>query len=496
MTRSSGILLHISSLPNKHGIGTMGKEAYKFVDFLKNSGQKHWQILPIGPTGYGNSPYQAYSAFAGSTMLISLDKLVVDGLLSGKELGGLTALSIDKVEYDLVSQTKDSLLRKAFLVFKERFNDFKEDYYTFLGEHSWWLNDYALFMALKKREEETVWNEWEDQYKKRNVHELDFAHHEHAEEIYFQRFAQFVFFKQWFDLKKYANKQGVSFIGDLPLYISLDSSDVWANQDIFVLDEECVPTKVGGVPPDYFSETGQLWGCPVFDWNKLKERKYDWWMARMHFNLNMFDVIRIDHFRGLESFWSVPAEEETAIKGEWIPANGFEMLSLLKSQIGNLPIIAEDLGMITPEVHRLRNHFGLPGMKVLQFAFSTDATNEHLPHNYEKNYVVYTGTHDNDTTLGWAKSCTKKERKNLKKYYNLNAKRITKRLIEEAWASVADTAIIPLQDLLGLDSTARMNIPGTPTDNWEWRFKWSELKNGHAKYLREITKLYGRFQDS
>lgn len=492
MKRSSGILLHISSLPNKQGIGTMGKEAYQFVDFLKESGQKHWQILPVGPTGYGNSPYQAYSAFAGSALLISLDMLVEDGLLFGKDLNGLKVLAPNKVEYDLVDEVKCILLRKAFIVFQESFEDFKEEYYTFLGENSWWLNDYALFRALKQRNEELVWNEWEDIYKKRNETEIEAAQHEFASEIYFQRFVQFVFFRQWFALKRYANDSGVSFIGDLPLYVSLDSSDVWANQDLFILDEEGQSTQVGGVPPDYFSKTGQLWGCPVYDWDRVQERNFDWWIARIHFNLNMFDLIRFDHFRGLESFWSVPATEKTAIIGEWLPAKGHELLSLLKSQIGDLPVIAEDLGLITPEVEKLRDDFQLPGMKVLQFAYASDETNVNLPHNYNKNFVVYTGTHDNDTTLGWAKSLTRKERRNLKKHFGLRRRHLPKKMIEQAWSSVADTAIIPLQDLMGLDSKARMNIPGTPSDNWEWRFKWHDLKDAHIRYLKDITRLYNR----
>ncbi len=492
MERSSGILLHISSLPNKHGIGTMGKEAYKFVDFLKKSGQKHWQILPVGPTGYGNSPYQAYSAFAGSALLISLDMLVDDRLLSGKDLDGLKALATNKVEYDLVDEVKSILLRKAFQVFKDNFESFKEEYYTFLDQNSWWLDDYALFRALKQRDEELVWNEWEPEYKKRKDDKIKAAWHEFADEIYYQRFVQFVFFRQWFALKKYANENGVSFIGDLPLYVSLDSSDVWANQDIFVLDEEGIPIQVGGVPPDYFSKTGQLWGCPVFNWDRIKKRRFDWWVARVHFNLSMFDLIRIDHFRGLESFWSVASTEKTAVVGEWLPAKGYELLSLLQSQIDKLPVIAEDLGLITPEVEKLRDDFNLPGMKVLQFAYSSDETNVNLPHNYNKNFVVYTGTHDNDTTLGWVKSLTRKERKNLKKHYGLRRRQLPKKMIETAWSSVADIAIIPLQDLLGLDSKARMNIPGTPSDNWEWRFRWYDLKDAHVRYLKDITRLYNR----
>ncbi|MGQ8338473.1 4-alpha-glucanotransferase [Sunxiuqinia sp. A32] len=490
--RSSGILLHISSLPSRYGIGTMGEEAFRFVDFLYESGQKIWQILPIGPTGYGNSPYQSFSAFAGSALLISLDKLVEEDLLQATDLEGMKSFSVKKVEYDLVAKAKDNLLRKAFKIFQERFEDFKEDYYTFLGENSWWLDDYALFSALKGRDHEKCWNQWEEELRFRLPKQLEAVHHEYADDIYFHRFVQFIFFKQWFALKAYANAMNVSFIGDLPLYVSLDSADVWSNQDLFHLDKTGQPTFVGGVPPDYFSETGQLWGCPVFNWAHIKKRKFDWWVARVHFNLNMFDEIRIDHFRGLESYWSVPASEKTAINGKWEPAKGYELLNLLKSQLGELRIIAEDLGVITPEVERLRDEFNLPGMKVLQFAYASDETNEHLPHNYTSNFVVYTGTHDNDTTLGWAKSMTKRERKNVKRYLGVNSKRVAAKLIELAWASVANKAVIPLQDLLGLDSKARMNVPGVAANNWEWRFKWTDIKEKHKSYLKELTEIYNR----
>ena len=492
MARSSGILLHISSLPDKYGIGTMGNDAFAFVDFLCKSKQKLWQILPLGPTGYSNSPYQSFSAFAGSSLLISADKLVDDELLLENELEPLSHFSDEKVAFEEIAPLKIELLQKAFVRFRKKFSHFKEDYYNFLGEHSWWLDDYALFGALKAEDEELVWNEWQPAYKNRDSHALDVARHEYAEAIYFHRFVQFVFFKQWFELKKYANEKGVRFIGDLPLYVSLDSADVWANQDLFLLDEDGNPTHVGGVPPDYFSETGQLWGCPVFDWEKIEKRHFDWWVARVHFNLNMFDLIRIDHFRGLESFWSVKANEETAIVGEWVPAKGAELLRLLQVQIGELPVIAEDLGIITPEVEKLRDDFGLPGMKVLQFAYASDETNENLPHNYKTNFVVYTGTHDNDTSLGWAKTATGIEKKNLKKYFQMINKKIPNKLIETAWASVAEMAIIPLQDLLGLDSDGRMNVPGTADGNWEWRFKWEQLKKSHKNYLKDITRLYNR----
>jgi len=490
--RSSGILLHISSLPGKYGIGTMGRDAFAFVDFLHETRQQLWQILPLGPTGYGNSPYQSYSAFAGNILLVSLDQLVDDGLITEDDLNEMPEMSSKGIEYEAVYKGKSSLLRKAYLSFKKNFKDWKEPYYTFLGEHSWWLDDYALFRAIKRDDDLLCWNEWDDKLKHRNSHELDIALHKHSEEINFHRFVQFIFFKQWFDLKAYANERGIRIIGDLPLYVSLDSSDVWANQDIFMLDDDGQMTLVGGVPPDYFSETGQFWGCPVFNWDRLAEREYDWWIARIYFNLHLFDLIRIDHFRGLESFWGIPAGEKTAVNGNWVPAKGFELLKILKEQLGELPVIAEDLGMITPEVEKLRDEFGLPGMKVLQFAYGADETNINLPHNYTPEFVVYTGTHDNDTTIGWLKTLTKTEQKNLKKYFDTGWSSMHKSLIEAAWASVAKMAVIPMQDLLELDARGRMNTPGTVVDNWEWRFDWKMLKDKHKKFIKKLTKKYNR----
>lgn len=492
LERSSGVLMHLSSLPNKYGIGTLGKDAYEFVDFLAETNQRLWQILPIGPTGYGNSPYQSYSVFAGNLLFISLERLVEEGLLQDEQLQQLPEMSAQKVEYDLVLTEKSALLREAYESFKLNFDDWKEDYYTFLGEHSWWLTDYALFRALKSVDEELCWNEWPDELKKKDPHAIDMALLEQDAEVNYHRFVQFIFFRQWFQLKNYANSKGILIFGDLPLYVSMDSSDVWGNQDIFMLDQEGEMTHVGGVPPDYFSETGQYWGCPVFDWDRLAEREYDWWAARIHFNLRMFDLVRIDHFRGLESFWSIPATEETAINGEWVPAKGFEMLSLLKSQLGYLPVIAEDLGIITPEVEALRDAFELPGMKVLQFAFAGDETDVNLPHNYGTNFAVYTGTHDNDTTLGWLKEASKDERKSLKNYYKGNWSTMHHNLLESAWASVAKIAIVPMQDLLELDGKHRMNTPGTVANNWEWRMEWKMLKKTQRDFLADLTKKYNR----
>lgn len=491
--RSSGILLHVSSLPDNYGIGTMGHDAYEFIDFLEEAGQQLWQILPLGPTGYGNSPYQSFSAFAGNILLISMDRLKEDGLVTGEDLATMPQLATKKVEYGEVRDGKMVIMRKAYSVFKENFNDWKEEYYNFLGEQAWWLDDYALFSTLKENKPELQWNEWDDGgLKERNSHVLDMFMHKNSEEIEFHRFVQFIFFKQWFELKKYANEKGIRIIGDLPLYVSFDSSDVWANQDIFMLDDSGKMTEVGGVPPDYFSETGQYWGCPVFNWERLEQRKFDWWVARVHFNLRMFDLIRIDHFRGLESFWTIPASEKTAENGKWVLAKGHELLKVLKSQLGELPVIAEDLGIITPEVENLRDDFNLPGMKVLQFAFTTDATNDYLPHNYNTNCVVYTGTHDNNTTIGWLKKATNAERKNLKKYFNVSMRNMHTKIIEAAWGSVAEMAIIPMQDLIELGSKGRMNTPGTVFDNWEWRLEWKMLKKAHRRFILDLTQKYNR----
>ncbi len=491
MERSSGVLLHISSLPGEDGIGCLGKDAFQFVDFLAQTKQKIWQILPLGPVGYGNSPYQCYSAFAGNPMFIDVQQLVADRLISKK-------LIIDQnfktkvVEFERVGEWKIGLLREAFVGFQKNFDRYKDEYYTFMSHNSWWLDDYALFRSLKTKYGESVWNTWEKELVTRNKHVLHEAFNELHSEIDFHRFLQFIFFRQWFKLKSYANSKGIRIIGDIPLYVSLDSVDVWANQDIFLLDGDSKPTQVGGVPPDYFSETGQLWGNPVFDWERVAERDFDWWLARIHFNLRMFDQVRVDHFRGLESFWSIPAAEETAIIGEWLPAKGHELFRKLKEQLGTLEIIAEDLGIITPEVEKLRDEFDLPGMKVLQFAFGSDASNANLPHNYTANFLAYTGTHDNDTSLGWFNSIDKKERKFLHKYIFGSGKQFVRNFMEQAWASAAHTAIAPMQDVLGLDTDARMNTPGVAVGNWNWRFSWSQIRPNHKLFLKQITEKYNR----
>ncbi len=489
--RASGILLHPSSLPGKYGIGTMGEEAYKFVDWLSEFGQKVWQMLPLGPTDRSHSPYQAYSAFAGNPDLIDLDFLVRDGYLTLNALVDPPAFPAGKVDFKAVLPYREKLLKTAFVAFKKSEGLDRSDYRQFWDQHWWWLESWSLFDACRTNLPCRDWNYWEEALQLREEIALASYYDRFKEEIEYSRFLQFIFFGQWFALKNYANRKGISIFGDIPLYVAYNSSDVWSNQSLFLLDEKRRPTLVGGVPPDYFSETGQLWGNPLFNWIRMKELGFEWWMARMHFNLRIFDLVRIDHFRGLESFWAIPAGEKTAIHGSWMKANGEEMLQLLQNQIGPLPIVAEDLGLITPEVHHLRKKFNLPGMKVLQFAFSEEADNTHLPHNYTADFVSYTGTHDNNTTKGWLQSLNQEELSGVQSY--LGTETLDNwHLIRKSEESVAQLAIIPMQDILNLSASARMNKPGTTRGNWIWRMQQKQLKAAHGKQLLKLTRMYGR----
>lgn len=491
--RNCGILLHISSLPGEDGIGTLGEDAYRFIDFLKETGQGVWQILPLGPPGAGNSPYQCYSAFAGNPLMIDLKILAEDGIIDSGIIANRPRFVKKRTDFIKVEKWKIPILLEAFQHFRNTdFHRFQQEYWRFLDEQSWWLHDYALFISARKHFEGTEWKNWPESVKYRQPEALKDLTVLLSEEIEFQKFLQFIFFRQWHKLKNYANQNGIEILGDVPLYVSGESVDVWANTDIFKLDEKLEPIEVGGVPPDYFSETGQLWGNPVFDWEKLKQREFDWWIARMHFNLKLFDRVRIDHFRGLESFWAIPAKEKTAIRGYWLPSYGDQFLSMLKNQLEELPFIAEDLGIITDEVENLRKKFKLPGMRVLQFAFSEDETNRDLPHNFVKNTVVYTGTHDNNTTLGWLQSANDHEKKMVIKYTSDIIEIQYKKIIEMTLASVAKTAIIPMQDFLELGSDARMNIPGTAVGNWSWRFQWNQVKQSQKNFLRTLTEKYNR----
>jgi len=490
-SRSSGILLHPTSLPGRFGIGSLGDEARKFIDWLAESGQKVWQILPLGPSDFSHSPYQCYSAFAGNSDLIDLDELAGIGLIQSADLHPLKAFPLESIDYHNVRKFREPHLHKAFLRFREIGGFGWDNYLQFWSENAWWLEAWSLFHACRKNLKRKDWSFWEESLVQREEKSLNFYYRTYREEVELERFLQFAFFQQWFSLKKYANNSGIKIFGDIPLYVSYDSSDVWANQDIFLLDKKRKPVKVGGVPPDYFSETGQLWGNPLFDWKKLKHREYDWWIARLHFNLNMYDLVRIDHFRGLESYWAIPYGEKNAIKGEWLKAHGDAMLEILQRQIGHLPIIAEDLGTITEEVNTLRKKYDLPGMKVLQFAFTSDTENEHLPHNYELDFVGYTGTHDNDTTAGWLKKVKGEERDHLRRYLGTSGIDHWK-MIRIVLGSVAQMTIIPIQDVLGLDSSARMNTPGTISGNWQWKLASLDSCREQGEKLKELTALYRR----
>jgi 4-alpha-glucanotransferase len=505
--RASGILLHPTSLPSKFGIGDLGETAYQFIEFLSRSGQKLWQVLPLGPTGYGNSPYMSFSAIAGSLYLISPELLAKQHLLKEEDWADIPDFNQDRVDFEAVMPYKRKLLELAFERFKQGYTDqdlqhhhdlylLQEQFKKFCYEESDWLEDYVLFMALHEQNPKILWNNWEPAIARREPQALQQKREELHEQIEFQRFVQFVFFDQWLKLKQYANMRNIQIIGDIPIYVSHNSADVWANPENFALDPETYEvSQMAGVPPDYFSATGQLWGNPVYNWEYLQETDFAWWIDRFRFLNRYVDIIRIDHFRGFEAFWQVPAGEETAIKGEWKVATGTELFTRLYEVMGELPILAEDLGVITPEVDKLRDDFGFPGMRVLMFAFGGGSDNFHLPHNYVRNSAVYTGTHDNDTAVGWWQRASKYEKELFYKYIVGFAagEPINWVLIRMAMAAVSVIAIVPLQDVLGLDNSGRMNTPGTATGNWGWRYSDPNLLNQDlSDRLLEITQLYSR----
>jgi len=489
--RQSGILLHPTSLPGNHGIGTFGREAYDFIDFLGEAGQKLWQILPLGPTGYGESPYQCFSSIAGNPLLINLEMLQEEGWLSKSDLEDHSGKLAHYVDFGKVRKQKLPLLKKAFLAFKPKAR-INKDFKSFCTNKAVWLDDFSLFVALKEEFRGKPWNLWPKALRLRDAETLKSYRQELKEEILYHKFVQYIFFKQWNDVKAYANKNGIKIIGDIPLYVAYDSVDVWSKPENFLLDKGSKPIRVAGVPPDYFSATGQLWGNPVYDWDYQEKDGFYWWIERMWSSLELYDIIRIDHFRGLSAFWSVPYGEKTAEKGKWVHAPGKKLFKTLINELGELPIIAEDLGVMTKEVEELRDGFGFPGMKILQFAFDSEEGNNFLPHTYNENCVVYTGTHDNNTVLGWYQNASAKDRKNLKQYIGNLDDGVVKSMIRLAWASVADMAIIPLQDLLELDEDARMNMPGTIDKNWLWKFRPKDLTHAHAEWLRKLTETYGR----
>ncbi len=493
LQRSSGILLHITSLPGKYGIGTFADEAYKFVDFLISARQKVWQLLPLGHTGYGDSPYQCYSAFAGNPMMIGLELLQQKSYLKESDLEINQEFDDASVEYDKVYAHKMPLLTKAAETFlsQAKLAD-QTRFEIFCEENDYWLNDYATFVAIKQKHEGKPWWEWEEGLRMRRDDAMEKISFELSAAIQVLKVIQFFFYTQWIDLRSYANRNGIKIIGDIPLYIAHDSADAWCHHKNFWFDEERNPVRVAGVPPDYFSETGQLWGNPLYDWEYMQQDEFKWWIERVKANFVLYDYLRIDHFRGLAAYWAVPFGETTAIKGEWLPAPGKALLETIMEKLGELPIIAEDLGVITPDVIELRDGFNFPGMKILQFAFDSGEENDFLPHTYPRHCIVYTGTHDNDTSLGWFVASKEKDRQALSDYYHPDEREISWSFIKLAASSVADLAIVPLQDVLKLGSEARMNTPGTASGNWKWRFKSGELKDDYALRLKRIGKTFGR----
>jgi 4-alpha-glucanotransferase len=500
--RRSGILFHPTSLPGRFGIGDFGDHARLFVDFLKSSGQSYWQMLPLSPTGYADSPYQGLSAFAGNPMLISLEKIVDQGHLAVKDLEHVPALPEDRVDFGPVIQLKTKLLRRAFQNFREGGDqDERVSFADFCFKHSSWLDDFSLFMALKESHELRPWFEWETGLATRQPESIAGARTSLADRIEFVKYCQWQFFAQWLALKDYANERGVRIIGDVPIFVARDSTDVWSNPGLFHLDKDLKPTDVSGVPPDYFSKTGQLWGHPLYRWDVMSERGYDWWIARFRMAFTQADIVRIDHFRGFYNYWEVPAGEETAVKGRWLSGPGADFLRQVTDAMGEVAIIAEDLGDFDQKsragVDALQVEFGYPGMKVLQFAFSDGPADPFLPHNLHQKCVAYTGTHDNDTAVGWYTSTsTEAERDYARKYLASDGTDIAWDLIRLGWASVADTAITTVQDLLRLGHKSRMNLPGTVgPPNWCWRMQRGVLTDELKARLLEMTSIYGRKPD-
>jgi 4-alpha-glucanotransferase len=493
-TRRSGILLHPTSLPGRYGIGTFNQTAYDWVDLLAETRQTLWQVLPLGPTGYGDSPYQSFSSFAGNPYLISLEDLVEEGLLSQHVLDDAPEFPDSHVDFGAIYRWKLPVLRQAATAFAERAdNGYKAEFEAFCDDNADWLDDFALFMALKDANGDAAWNQWDMSLRSRHKAALAKAANELADAIYSHKFSQWLFYRQWLNLKAYANQRGVKIIGDIPIYVALDSADTWSNPQGFHFDEDYQPTVVAGVPPDYFSETGQLWGNPIYRWDTMKRQGYQWWLKRIRAALRLYDIVRIDHFRGFAGYWEVPAEEKTAVNGRWVKGPGADFFQVVQKELGDLPIIAEDLGEITPDVIELRNQFNLPGMKILQFAFSTDASDKFLPHNYTPNFVVYSGTHDNDTAWGWyTTSSTERERDFFRRYFRTDGSDVAWTLIEGAFRSVARMAVVPLQDVLDLGTEARMNLPGRAVGNWQWRFVPHQLNDHVLARLLDATTVYGR----
>jgi 4-alpha-glucanotransferase len=491
--RAAGILLHPTSLPGKYGIGDLGPEAYSFVNFLEAAGQTLWQVFPLGPTGYGDSPYQSFSAFAGNPLLISPDKLKDDNLLSDEDLSDIPGHDPHYVDFGEIIGYKYSLLRKAYEKFKIRKSE--KDFEKFCKENSDWLDDYALFMAAKEHHGGGIWTEWEKDLVKRKPAAIQEWTKKLRDEINYRKFIQFCFFKQWSELRNYANSKGVKIIGDMPIFIAYDSADLWQHKELFSVDEEGNLEFVAGVPPDYFSETGQLWGNPLFKWKEMEKDDFEWWRRRIAKLLQFVDIIRIDHFRGFDAYWEIPGDAETAITGRWVKAPGEKFFSTLNKYLGQLPIIAEDLGVITKSVRELRDNFNFPGMKILQFAFGTKMETKFLPHNLVANSVIMTGSHDNDTTKAYFEKARSQDNnifEHTQKYLNYYGDDLVFELIRTAYRSVCDLVVIPFQDILNLGGEARMNFPGKLGGNWAWRFTWDMVPYGIADKYKDLSTLYER----
>lgn len=483
--RSSGILMPISSLPSKYGIGTLGKEAYNFIDFLHSSKQKYWQLLPLGPVSYGDSPYSSFSIYAGNPYYIDLEFLIEEGILSYEDCEALDSED-EHIDYEKQFNFRYEILYKAFINSKDKYKNKLNEFKT----KNQWVIDYSLFMVLKYHFNQKPWHEWDREIKNRNDAALEKYKNILKEKIEFWIFLQYVFYDQYFKLKAYANNQGVFIIGDMPIYPAEDSVEVWADRTIFEVDEFMMPSLSAGVPPDYFSKDGQLWGNPVYNWDRFKENSFDWWIKRLHWAFLLYDVVRIDHFRGFDEFYVIPKNNSNAVNGRWLPAYGKELFEQATAKLGKLNIIAEDLGIITDSVTKLKNNFNFPGMKVLQFAFDNNPLNPYLPKNYEENSVAYTGTHDNDTLRGWFNKLDTATKQYVLECLNINAEeegKIIDLIIESVLKSIATLAVIPLQDYLGLDSQGRMNTPSTLGENWRWRVKKKMLTDKLSIKIKAMT---------
>jgi 4-alpha-glucanotransferase len=493
--RLSGVLLHVTSLPSYGGIGDFGPAAYAFVDFLAAAKQRMWQVLPLSPTGYGSSPYSALSAFAGNPLLISLEMLVHDGWIAGDRIVGLPGHE-GAADFDAASRLKLPLIEEAAGNFLDHAQENRRAKFQRFCEHnSSWLQDYAMFNVLRRQHEYASWHEWPAEYARRTGDALSKLMNDHGRELAVEQVVQFFFNEQWCGLRGYCAERKIRIMGDVAIFVNYDSADVWTHPEMFELDEDLRPVRVSGVPPDYFSVTGQRWGNPLYKWGLLKERGFDWWVARIRRSLTLYDVIRLDHFRGFEAFWSIPAEEETAINGQWVKAPGHDLFQRLKEVFGDLPFVAEDLGLITPEVDELREHFGMPGMRILQFGFSDRGAHLYLPHRYVPNTVVYTGTHDNNTTLGWWRDdVSDVERANVQTYLQKidHDEDIVWTMIRAAARSVANLCVFPMQDVLHLGSEGRMNTPSAGAGNWSWRYGLSAVHPDFATQLAELMAMTDR----